>query len=73
MKTVLLAQALISFTMALLMTGYATLLELGLSPDLVGTWLPRFAMGWPIAFLLSIPVGKLGFMLATRLAPPSKV
>lgn len=72
MKTVLLAQAFISFTMALLMTGYATLLELGPSPDLLGTWLPRFAMAWPVAFLLSIPIGKLAFMLAGRLAPAAE-
>jgi len=69
MKTLLVAQVIISGCMALAMTLFATLLDLGFSADLLLTWLTRFGMAWPVAFCLSIPIGKMAFMIAGKLAP----
>lgn len=69
MKTVVLAQAIISFTMALLMSGYATCLQFGFSLQWLQVWAMAFVTAWPVAFCLSLVVGKLGFALAQRIIP----
>lgn len=69
MKTILLAQAMISFTMALLMSGYATCLQFGFTMLWLSVWSHAFVMAWPVAFLLSMVVGKAGFTLAHKLLP----
>ena len=69
MKTILLAQAMISFTMALLMSGYATLLQFGFTMQWLNIWSHAFVMAWPVAFLLSMVVGKACFALAHKLVP----
>lgn len=71
-RTLLLAQALISLMMALLMTGIFSLLSMGLDPEMPRRWMLNFVIAWPIAFCLSIPVSKLAFGLAFRLAPPRR-
>ena len=71
MKTVVLAQAIISFTMALLMSGYATCLQFGFTLEWLQIWMQAFAMAWPVAFCLSLVVGRLGFALAHRILPVS--
>ena len=53
MKTIILAQALISFMMALLMSGYATCLQFGFTMEWVHIWMRAFAMAWPVAFCLA--------------------
>ena len=69
MKTILLAQAMISFTMALLMSGYATLLQFGFTTEWLAVWSHAFVMAWPVAFLLSMVIGKAAFTLANKLLP----
>ncbi len=71
-KTLLIAQFLISATMAFLMTGYATALADGFAPGFVGLWLTRFITAWPVAFVLSLLVGPLAFWLAARLTQPRR-
>lgn len=68
-RTVLIAQALISLMMAFLMTGIFCFLSMGLDPAMPQRWMLNFVTAWPIAFCLSIPVSKLAFGLAFRLAP----
>ena len=69
MKTILLAQAIISFTMALLMSGYATCLQFGFTMQWLQIWLHAFVMAWPVAFCLSLVVGRAGFKLAHKILP----
>lgn len=71
-RTVLIAQALIPLMMAFLMTGIFCLLSIGLDPAMPKRWMLNFATAWPIAFCLSIPVSKLAFGLAFRLAAPRR-
>jgi len=66
-KPVLIAQFLISMTMAFLMTGIFSLIELGISARSLGIWMQNFLTAWPIAFVLSIIVGKVAFGLAFRI------
>ena len=65
-STVILAQVFISCIMAFLMTCIFTAIPTALSPGWVGIWLSRFAVAWPIAFVLSMAVGPLSFWLARR-------
>lgn len=66
-KTLILAQLFISCMMAFLMTGLFSFIELGLTQTWLMTWLHHFAVAWPIAFLLSLVVGNLGFKMAIKL------
>ena len=66
-KTILIAQFLISMTMAFLMTGIFSLLELGPTLEWLQVWMKNFITAWPIAFVLSIIVSKLAFDVAFRI------
>ncbi|MDE4175127.1 DUF2798 domain-containing protein [Phaeobacter sp. PT47_59] len=65
--TVLLAQFFIALIMAFLMTGIFTGIPTGFAPGWVSVWLQRFVIAMPIAFVLSLAVGPIGFFLASRL------
>lgn len=69
MKTIILAQAMISFTMCLVMSGYATVMQFGLTMQWLSVWSHAFVMAWPVAFLLSMVVAKTAFALAHKLLP----
>ncbi len=66
-KTILIAQFLISMTMAFLMTGIFSLLELGPTMEWLQLWMKNFITAWPIAFVLSIIVSKPAFDVAFRI------
>jgi len=72
MKTLLLAQALISFMMATLMTGFFSFLALGFSDIWPAAWFHNFIIAWPVAFCLSLVVGKVAFAIAHRVFPAVK-
>ncbi|KHT62644.1 major facilitator superfamily permease [Photobacterium gaetbulicola] len=65
-QTLIIAQIFISFMMAFLMTGIFSFIELGLTKVWLYTWMKHFITAWPIAFVLSIFVGNLGFKFANR-------
>ena len=60
--------ALMSLIMGTLMTGYATLATDGLSETFLRSWAHRAAMGWPVAFVLSMLVSRPVAKLAAHLA-----
>ncbi|MDE1516064.1 DUF2798 domain-containing protein [Vibrio sp. dsl-7] len=66
-KTLIVAQIFISLMMAFLMTGIFSFFELGMTHVWLQAWMSKFIVAWPIAFILSIFVGNLGFKLATKL------
>lgn len=66
-KTMLVAQILITFMMALSMSGLMSLLALGPTAQWLASWPRQFIMGWPIAFVLTLFVGPFAFKLAGRL------
>lgn len=66
-QTILVAQLFISFMMALLMTGIFSFFELGMTHAWLRAWMGHFMIAWPIAFVLSIVVGAIGFKLAIKI------
>jgi hypothetical protein len=66
-KTIVIAQFFISGMMAFMMTGFFGFLHLGLTSEWVREWANSFVIAWPVAFVLSLGVGKVGFMIASRI------
>lgn len=65
-QTLIIAQLFISLMMAFLMTGIFSFIELGMTHMWLYTWMKQFIVAWPIAFVLSIFVGNVGFKLANK-------
>jgi hypothetical protein len=63
-KTIIIAQIFISCMMAFMMTGIFSFLSLGPTVHWLQAWSRGFVTAWPIAFVLSLIVGKLAFKLA---------
>jgi hypothetical protein len=53
--------------MAWLMTGFFGFLHFGPTTAWLREWLGAFVIAWPVAFVLSLFVGKLGFTIAIRI------
>lgn len=66
-KTLLLAQVLITFMMAGLMSGIMSLIALGPTAEWLAAWPRQFALAWPIAFFLTLFTGRIGVGLAVRI------
>ncbi|AXK40182.1 DUF2798 domain-containing protein [Crenobacter cavernae] len=66
-KVVITAQVFISGMMAFLMTGFFTILHLGLTSAMVDAWTSSFVIAWPVAFGFSLVVSPVAFMMAGRL------
>ncbi len=69
--TIITAQLFISCMMAFLMTGIFTAFPLHFAPGWTAIWLQRFITAWPLAFVLSLGVGPLAFMMAQRVVGKS--
>lgn len=63
-KTLLIAQLFISGMMAFMMTGFFGFLHFGLTSQWMHEWSSAFVIAWPVAFCLSLIVGKIAFRLA---------
>jgi len=70
MKTRLIAALLMSFSLCLLMTGWVTFINLGLTDRFLAHWMTAFRLAWPpaalIAFLLGPMVQKATSYLSQR-------
>jgi hypothetical protein len=66
-KTIIIAQVFISCMMAFLMTGIFSFLSLGPTIEWLHAWPKAFLTAWPIAFVLSLFVGKLSFRIAAMI------
>jgi len=66
-KLVITAQVFISGMMAFLMTGFFAILHLGLTAHMLQAWGSSFVIAWPVAFVFSLVVSPLAFMLTGRL------
>lgn len=64
-KTLFLAQLLITFSMALTMSGIMGFIALGAA--FLPIWPKSFLIAWPIAFVVSQIITPLSFKLAHRL------
>lgn len=66
-KTLFVAQLLITFMMALSMSGIMSLIALGPTREWLYAWPGQFIIAWPIAFCLTLVVSKVAFGIALRL------
>lgn len=66
-KVLITAQVFISAMMAFLMTGFFSILHLGLSSAMVDAWSRSYVIAWPVAFCFSLVVSPVAFMMAGRL------
>ena len=52
-KTILISQILMTFMMAMSMSGIMSLIALGPTADWLAIWMKQFLFAWPIAFVLT--------------------
>lgn len=72
LKTRIIAQLIITFCMAGIMSGFLTLLVMGPSIAWLQQWPLRIIVAWPLAFIVSLIVGPLAFKIAARLTAPRR-
>jgi sulfite exporter TauE/SafE len=65
-KTLLIAQLCITCMMAFSMSGIMGLLVMGPTAEWLHAWPRQFITAWPIAFILTLFVGRIGFAIAHR-------
>lgn len=68
-KSLLVVQILMTFMMALLMSGIMSAIHMGLSRDWLATWGRQFAIAWPIAFVLTQFTSRIAFGIVRRIWP----
>lgn len=66
-KTLIVAQVLITFMMAISMSGIMSLIAMGPTREWLHAWPGQFIIAWPIAFCLTLVVSKVAFGIAFRL------
>lgn len=75
-KILLLAQGFITMMMAASMSGIMSLIALGPTRQWLMEWPAAFITAWPIAFLLTLFIGPLGFklsvMVLSKIYPPKR-
>ncbi|MHA6690463.1 DUF2798 domain-containing protein [Devosia sp. A449] len=69
-KTQIVLQLLITFMMALTMSGIMGFVSAG--QDFLSHWPLTFAIAWPVAFIVTQVVTPVAFKLAFLIAPPAK-
>lgn len=60
--------ALMTTAMALTLSGFFSLIHVGLTADWPLAWLKNFVMGWPVGFVVSAIVAGPVQRIASRLA-----
>lgn len=66
-KTLIIAQIIITFLMALSMSGIMSVITLGPTAEWLHAWPKQFAIAWPIAFILTQAATRIAFPVAFRL------
>ncbi|EHU1441382.1 DUF2798 domain-containing protein [Acinetobacter baumannii] len=66
-KFIIITQVFISAFMALAMTLFFSVLHLGVNLEMIKSWLSTFIIAWPVAFVFSLVISPLAFMLSGKL------
>ena len=66
-KTLFIAQLLITFMMALSMSGIMSAFAMGLTREWLHAWPIQFLIAWPISFVLTQGPTRVAFPLTFRL------
>ncbi|WP_188254811.1 DUF2798 domain-containing protein [Pseudaminobacter soli (ex Zhang et al. 2022)] len=70
-RTVLISQLLMTFMMAVSMSGIMSLLSLGPTAAWLDIWPKQFLIAWPVAFVLTLVAWPLSMALTRRLVRPA--
>jgi len=70
-KSVLISQLLMTFMMALSMSGIMSVIELGPTATWLAFWPGEFAIAWPTAFVLTMIMWPLALSLTRLVAGPA--
>lgn len=65
-KTLLIAQIIITFMMALSMSGIMSAFGMGLTKAWLQAWPRQFIIAWPIAFILTQGVSRVAVPIAFK-------
>lgn len=66
-KTTFIAQVIISFFMAIAMSGTLSAIMLGINAQWLANWPRAFIMSWPVAFIYAQLIGPFAFWAARKL------
>lgn len=66
-KKQIIAGALMTTGMAFALSGFFTIKNLGLSPEMPKIWFFNFLMGWPVGFIVSAIIGARVQRLASKI------
>ena len=72
-RTILISQLLMTFMMALSMSGIMSLISVGPTAAWLEIWPMQALMAWPIAFVLTMAAWPLSMALTRRLVRPGSV
>ena len=68
-KILLIAQILMTFMMATLMSGIMSAIAMGLTPEWLAAWPKQLLIAWPIAFVLTLGTSRIALAIVYRLRP----
>ena len=66
-KTVFVAQIIITFCMALTMSGTLSAIMMGINAEWLAAWPKSFIIAWPIAFIYTQFISPFAFFVAGKL------
>ena len=67
MRSKLVYVAIFSLSMSALMSGWITVINLGIQPDFLQKWLYAFINAWPAAFISALTLSKPAQLLSNYL------
>ncbi|MEW9797862.1 DUF2798 domain-containing protein [Alteromonas sp. CYL-A6] len=59
---------LMSLTLSVLMSGWVTFINLGITSDFVSRWMHAFVLAWPAAFIISFTLGGKVKVISDKLS-----
>ena len=69
-RTIIISQLVMTFIMALTMSGIMSMIALGPTAEWLAIWPKQFIMAWPIAFVLTMIAWPLSMALTRLLVRP---
>ncbi len=69
-KTIIISQLVMTFIMALTISGIMLLITLGPTAEWLAIWPKQFIMAWPIAFVLTMIAWPLSMALTRLIVRP---
>lgn len=69
-KTIIVTQIIMTFLMALSMSGIMLYIAIGSTPDFLTIWMKQFIVAWPIAFVMTNLMWPISNKIARAILRP---